>query len=117
VDSADANQEDGDLKGAVLKAAVVITKSIQSPYFSVALECAEPMKGNIPKVCAKGKQDVAGRIKAIALEHNIPIVEDGPMARFLYDMLELGATIPSLLHRPIGLIFVRILVDAEEEES
>lgn len=60
-----------------------------------------------PLVCAKGERLVAERIKAIAREHNIPIVEDKPLVRLLY-RLELGQEIPVVLYRAVAEILARI---------
>lgn len=47
-----------------------------------------------PQVIAKGADLVAERIKALAREHNIPIVENKPLARTIYKTLKLGQVIP-----------------------
>ena len=60
-----------------------------------------------PKVCAKGARLIAERIKAIAREHNIPIVEDKLLARALYE-LELGQEIPEVLYKAIAEILSSI---------
>jgi len=61
-----------------------------------------------PRVVAKGKRLIAERIKAIAQEHDIPIVEDKPLARLLYG-LEIGQEIPVKLYRAVAEILSRIL--------
>jgi flagellar biosynthetic protein FlhB len=45
-------------------------------------------------VIAKGADLIAEKIKAIAKEHNIPIVENKPLARTIYKTLKLGQVIP-----------------------
>lgn len=47
-----------------------------------------------PKVTAKGIDNVALRIKALAEEHDVPIVENPPLARALFASTELDQTIP-----------------------
>ncbi len=47
-----------------------------------------------PQVVAKGADLVAEKIKSIAREHNIPIVENKPLARTIYKTLKLGQIIP-----------------------
>jgi flagellar biosynthetic protein FlhB len=42
-----------------------------------------------PKVVAKGKNDIARRIREVAQQHNIPIVENPPLARSLYSGVDL----------------------------
>ena len=61
-----------------------------------------------PLVCAKGQRIIAERIKAVAREHNVPIVEDKPLARVLYG-LDLGQEIPVALYRAVAEILARIL--------
>ncbi|MFC1714110.1 flagellar biosynthesis protein FlhB [Candidatus Poribacteria bacterium] len=61
-----------------------------------------------PRICAKGTRLIAEQIKAIAREHNVPIVEDKPLARVLY-ALELGQEIPAMLYKAVAEILARIL--------
>lgn len=61
-----------------------------------------------PRVCARGARLVAERIKAIAREHNIPIVENKPLTQALYK-LELRQEIPIALYRAVAEILSRIL--------
>lgn len=61
-----------------------------------------------PRVCARGARLVAERIKAIARQHNVPIVEDKPLARSLYN-LELGQQIPVMLYRAVAEILSRVM--------
>ena len=48
-----------------------------------------------PIVVAKGAGEIAQRIRRIALEHDIPIVERKELARSLYKHVEIGRPIPS----------------------
>jgi len=64
-----------------------------------------------PSICAKGERLIAERIKVIAREHDIPIVEDKPLARVLYK-LELGQEIPIMLYQAVAEILTNILRDA-----
>jgi flagellar biosynthetic protein FlhB len=47
-----------------------------------------------PKLLAKGVDDVAFRIREMAEEHGIPIVENAPLARALYAAVDLDEEIP-----------------------
>lgn len=87
----------------VPQADVVITNP---SHIAVALKYDVEINA-APSICAKGERLVAERIKAIALEHNIPIVEDKPLARVLYG-LELGQEIPVMLYRAVAEILARI---------
>ena len=74
----------------VPKADVVI---VNPTHYAVALEYKmETM--DAPKVTAKGIDNVALRIKALAEEHDVPIVENPPLARALFASTELDQTIP-----------------------
>ena len=74
----------------VPKADVVI---VNPTHYAVALEYKmEEM--DAPKVTAKGIDNVALRIKALAEEHDVPIVENPPLARALFASTELDQTIP-----------------------
>jgi flagellar biosynthetic protein FlhB len=55
-----------------------------------------------PQVVAKGKRLVAEQIKAIADEHNVPIVENIALARGLYDAVEVGSEVPSEFYRAVA---------------
>lgn len=75
----------------VPKATVVITNPT---YIAIALRY-EPMENDSPVVVAKGKRLIAGRIKQVAIENGIPIVEDKPLARTMYDKVVVGFPIPA----------------------
>ena len=88
----------------VPKADVVITNP---DHYAVALQY-ERGKMAAPKVIAKGKNTVAEKIKEIAKEHNIPIVEDPPLARTLYSSCEIGDFIPESLYVAVAKILAKI---------
>ena len=56
-----------------------------------------------PKVIAKGKRLIAAEIKGIA-EHYIPIVENPPLARNLYDSTEVGSDVPQMYFKAVAQI-------------
>ena len=75
---------------AVPEADVVITNPT---HFAVALKYdAKAM--DAPQMLAKGADLIAQRIRALAEENKIPIVENAPLARALYDSMEIEQTIP-----------------------
>lgn len=88
----------------VPKADVIITNPT---HIAVALKYDMDADA-APKICAKGAQLIAERIKTIAREHNIPIVEDKPLAQLLYK-LELGTEISVALYKAVAEILARIL--------
>ncbi len=75
----------------VPKADVVI---VNPTHYAVALEYKMD-KMDAPIVLAKGIDNIALRIKAIAEEHDIPIVENPPLARALFASAELDQVIPT----------------------
>lgn len=62
-------------------------------HFAVALRYVRE-EGGAPIVVAKGVDYLALKIREIAAEHEIPVIEDRPLARSLYDEVELDAQIP-----------------------
>jgi flagellar biosynthesis protein FlhB len=55
-----------------------------------------------PQVIAKGRRKLAERIKAIAREHGIPVIENPPLARSLFASCEVGIEIPADLYRAVA---------------
>jgi len=78
------------MMGEVPKATVVVTNPT---HIAIAL-LYEPEKSDAPVVVAKGKQLIAQQIKKIAEENGVPMVEDKPLARAMYDKVEVGFPIP-----------------------
>lgn len=75
---------------AVPKATVVITNPT---HFAVALKY-ERGKDAAPIVVAKGVDLIARRIKEVASEHGVAVMESPPLARALHASVEIGETIP-----------------------
>ena len=88
----------------VPKATVVITNPT---HYAVALRY-EPHGSAAPVVVAQGLDLVALRIRAIAEEHGIAIVENPPLARTLYRSAEIGTEIPEDLYRTVAEILAYI---------
>lgn len=84
----------------VPQADVVITNPV---HVAVALKY-DSKKHGAPVVLAKGARRLAERIKEIAREHDIPIVENPPVAQALYRMVEIGQEIPLELYRAVAEI-------------
>ncbi len=74
----------------VPQATVVVTNPT---YIAIAIRY-EATEMDTPKVLAKGKRLIAERIKTMAKENGIPIVEDKPLARAMYEQVEPGDDIP-----------------------
>ena len=88
----------------VPNADVVITNPT---HYAVALSYKmESMEA--PKVIAKGSNLVAQKIKELALEHDIPIVENRPLAQTLYKTVKIGNYIPVDLYKTVAEILAYI---------
>jgi len=61
-----------------------------------------------PLVVAKGKNYLALRIRARALEFGIPLIENPPLAQALYKSVEVGQNIPPHLYRAVAEILAYI---------
>jgi flagellar biosynthetic protein FlhB len=89
---------------AVPKADVVITNPT---HFAVALEW-DRLRMAAPTVTAKGADHVAEKIKAVAAEHGVAIVENKPLARALYDEVDIGETIPEKFYEVLATILAQV---------
>jgi flagellar biosynthesis protein FlhB len=76
---------------AVPEADVVITNPT---HFAVALKY-DPKSMGAPQMVAKGADNIAAKIKDVAKENKVPVVENAPLARALYDSMEIDQTIPA----------------------
>jgi flagellar biosynthetic protein FlhB len=83
----------------VPKAAVVITNPT---HFAVALQYERGM--NAPVCVAKGADLIALRIREVAEAHNIPIMENPPLARALHATVEIDQEIPQEHYRAVAEI-------------
>ncbi len=88
----------------VPKATAVI---VNPTHYAVAIRYSLG-SGGAPKVVAKGKNYLAKRIRKIALENQVPIVENPPLAQALYAAVEPGQEIPSSLYRAVAEILAYI---------
>ena len=88
----------------VPKADVVITNPT---HFAVAIKY-DADTNQAPVVTAKGQDYVAMKIKEIARDNNIRIVENKPLARMLFHNVELGAEIPQELYQSVAEILAMI---------
>jgi flagellar biosynthetic protein FlhB len=88
----------------VPKADVVITNPT---HIAIALKY-DMAKMSAPTVVAKGADLIAQRIKEIALEHEVPIVEDKPLARLLYSSADVGDPVPQKLFQAVAQVLAYI---------
>ena len=82
----------------VPKADVVITNPT---HLAVALKYEAPQM-QAPQVLAKGEGYIAAKIKEIATEHHVPLVENKPLARTIYQTVEIGEFIPPHLYQAVA---------------
>jgi flagellar biosynthetic protein FlhB len=83
---------------AVATADVVITNPT---HYAVALKYERGVD-SAPVVLAKGDNALARRIKALAAEHEVPMVENRPVARMLFATATVGEPIPAELFQAVA---------------
>jgi flagellar biosynthetic protein FlhB len=76
-------------------------------HFAVALKYSEG-KMRAPRVVAKGADAVAARIREMAAEHNVPLLEAPPLARALFRHTELGDEIPATLYAAVAEVLAYV---------
>ena len=86
------------------QADVVITNPT---HFAVAIKY-NPEESDAPIVIAKGEDFLAQKIKEIAKEHHIEIVENKPLARMLYANVEIGEMVPPELYQAVAEILAMV---------
>lgn len=92
------------LKSTVPKADVVITNPT---HFAVALRY-DLTEAPAPMVLAKGVDRVAKQIREIAIENDIPIHENPPLAQALYKQVDVGETIPEEMYQAVAAILAKL---------
>ncbi len=96
------------LRRSMMKEVAKATAIIVNPtHYAVAIRYSVDAPG-APRVVAKGKNYLAARIRKRAMEHEIPIVENPPLARALYGAVDVGQEIPSHLYRAVAEILAYI---------
>lgn len=87
----------------VPKADVIVTNPT---HYAVALRYQSSMRA--PKVVAKGVHLLAARIREVAAEHRIPVLEAPPLARALYHHAELESEIPEKLYTAVAEVLAYV---------
>ena len=87
----------------VPKADVIVTNPT---HFAVALQYHQGMTA--PLVVAKGQDLVAQKIKDAAREHDVPIVENKPLARALFFSVEIGDIVPPELYQAVAEVLAYV---------
>jgi len=88
----------------VPKADVVITNPT---HYAVALKY-EMGKMPAPQVIAKGKDFLAKKIREVAEENGVPVYQDPPLARLLYEKVEVGEYIPEELYQVVAKVLAYV---------
>ena len=88
----------------VPKADVIVTNPT---HYAVALRYDATRMG-APVVVAKGTEMIAAKIRAVAAEHDVPLVAAPPLARALYFSTELGEAIPEGLYRAVAQVLAYV---------
>ncbi len=97
---------------AVPDATVVVTNPT---HIAVALKYEPQSRADAPKVVAKGKLKIAEKIKSIARENEVPVIEDKALARGLYNACELNTEIPMAFYQAVAEILSKIYLSRNNQ--
>ena len=89
---------------AVPKADVVITNPT---HYAIALEYDRAVMA-APTVTAKGADIVAAKIREVAAEHRVPVVENRPLAQALWKEVDIGDPIPEKFYEVISIVLAEV---------
>ena len=89
---------------AVPKADVVITNPT---HYAIALRY-DRKKNIAPEVVAKGVDAMAARIRELARENNVPLMEDPPLARALFRAVKVGEEIPARFFEAVATVLSHV---------
>ncbi|MBP2650229.1 MAG: flhB [Firmicutes bacterium] len=87
----------------VPKATVIVTNPT---HFAVAIKYDSTMSA--PEVVAKGQDFLAERIKSLARENKVVIVENKPLARTLYASVDIGGSVPPELYQAVAEVLAHV---------
>jgi flagellar biosynthetic protein FlhB len=96
----------------VPKATVVV---MNPTHFAVALRYGEDTPA--PTCVAKGVDSLALKIRAVAEEAGVPVVEDPPLARALYAAVEVDQTIPRQHYEAVAKVIGFVLSAARKRRA
>jgi flagellar biosynthetic protein FlhB len=92
------------MMAAVPTADVVVTNPT---HYAVALKYSDGQRG-APQVVAKGTDEVAAKIREIAKENKVALLEAPPLARALYKHTEIGDEIPEQLYSAVAEVLAYV---------
>lgn len=101
------------MMSSVPQADVVVTNPT---HIAVALKY-ETQKMKAPLLLAKGERIIAEEIKAIAEEHDIPVVENEPLARSVYRTTKVGQDIPQELYQAVAEVLAYVYKKRRERAT
>ena len=88
----------------VPKADVIITNPT---HLAIAIKYDKDLYG-APYIIAKGADIIAENIKKVGKEHSVPVVENKPLARALYDSVDVGDLIPEELYEAVAEVLAYV---------
>ncbi|SFC61537.1 fused FliR family export protein/FlhB family type III secretion system protein [Clostridium uliginosum] len=91
---------------SVADATVVITNPT---HLAIALKYEEGGDMEAPKVVAKGADYIALKLKKVAQENNVPVIENKTLARMMYERVEIDKDIPQDLYQGVAEILAIVL--------
>ena len=80
---------------------------VNPTHYAVALKYSMSTPG-APRVVAKGKNYLALRIKQKAIDHQVPLIENPPLAQALYKNVDVGQEIPTEFYRAVAEVLAYI---------
>lgn len=92
------------LKKDVPTADVIVTNPT---HYAIAIKY-DSQAMHAPRVVAKGQDFIAQRIREIAIEHGVPVLERAPLARALYKMVQVGQEIPEQFYAAVAEILAYV---------
>lgn len=93
---------------SMIKAVPTATAVIVNPtHYAIAIKYEMGTRA-VPAVVAKGKNYLARMIRERAAEHEIPIIENKPLAQALYQVVDVGQEIPPDLYRAVAEVLAQI---------
>ena len=88
------------MMSAIERADVVLANP---EHYAVAIRY-DPERMSAPIILAKGADALALRIREVATEHKVPIAQIPPLARYLFNQLDIGESIPAPLFEAIAIV-------------
>ena len=86
-------------------ATVVVTNPT---HIAVAMKYDMEWQGKAPSILAMGQRKLAERIKEIARENNVPIIENKPLARLLFKTCEINMEIPAVFYHAVAEVLAQV---------